>query len=100
MNNFNIDITIRDVCCTKCCRSINESTVQISDPDNLIPLQNCYSVHIIPSGDNRVLVIIQKGYFYIVRFAYTGVVTKICLPCCGTCCEHVLEIKVNSITTN
>ncbi|MDD2627359.1 MAG: hypothetical protein PHR25_05620 [Clostridia bacterium] len=100
MNNFNIDITIRDVCCTKCCRSINERTVQITDPDNLIPLQDCYSAHIIPSGDNRVLIIIQKSYFYIVRFAYSKVTTRICLPCGDNCCEHVLEIKLNDIKTN
>lgn len=97
MNNFNINLTITDICCNKCCKSINERTITITDSTNIISLQDGFSFRILSASTTRVIMEIRKSFVRFVRFGYLNVPTNICLPCSNCCMEHILTITINSI---
>jgi len=100
MDNFNVNLTITDICCNKCCQCVNEKTISISDPSTIISLQDGFSLRIISVTSSRVTIEIRKRFIYFVRFTYLNSETSICLPCSDCCSEHIVRIRINSIVTN
>lgn len=100
MENFDVNLTITDNCCSNCYRYINERTTSITSSSTLIPLQDSFSLRIIAVTSSRVTFEIKKSYVYFARFGYIDIDTKICLPCGNCCTEHMLNIHINSITIN
>ena len=100
MDNFNVNLTITDICCTKCSKCVNEKTVSIFDSTTIISLQDGFSLRIISVTNTRVIIEIRKSFVRIIRFAYINTETNICLPCSDCCQEHILRIKINSTATN
>ncbi len=100
MDNFNVNLTIKDACCSNCFKCVNERTLSIFDSTTLIALQDGFSLRIISVTNNRVTIEVRKSFVHFIRFAYLNVSTNICLPCSNCCKEHVLTIKINNIVTN
>ena len=100
MDNFNINLTINDVCCNKCNRSSNGQTLNITDSSTIIPLQNDFSFRIISATNNRVIMEIRKSYLRFIRFGYINVPINLLLPTDDCWCEHYITIKINSIVAN
>ena len=84
MENFNVNLTITDICCNKCCQSINEKTLSIFDTTTIISLQDSFSLRILSVTNTRV----------------TIELTSICLPNSECCNRHIVKIKINNIATN
>ena len=100
MDNFNVNITIKDICCNNCCKCVNERTLNITDSSTIISLQDNFSFRIISVSSSRVVFEIRKGFLRFIRFGYINISTNICLPC-GECCnEHIVIITINSIVSN
>jgi len=100
MNNFNVNLTITDICCNKCSKCVNEKTLSIFDSATIIPLQDGFSLRIISVTNTRVTIEIRKSFVRIIRFTYINSETNICLPCSECCQEHILRIKINNIVAN
>lgn len=100
MDNFNVNLTIKDICCNRCCRCVNERTVTLTDSSTVLTLQDGFSFRIISASNNRVTIEIRKSFLRFIRFGYINVSTNICLPCSNSCCEHILVITINSIVAN
>lgn len=100
MDNFNVNLTIIDICCTKCTKCVNEKTTSISDPSTLVPLFDGYSLRILSVSPTRVVIEIRKSFVRLIRFVYINSETNICLPSSECCLEHIGKIKINSIVTN
>lgn len=100
MDNFNVNLTITDICCNKCYMCVNENTLSIFDSSTLISLQDSFSLRILSVTNTRITIEIRKSFIRIIRFAYINSETNICLPSSECCKDHRLRIKVNSIVTN
>lgn len=100
MDNFNVNLTITDICCNKCSKCVNEKTTSIYDSSTLIPLFDGFTLRILSVTPTRVVIEIRKSYVRIIRFTYINSDTNICLPCSDCCQEHILKIRINSILTN
>lgn len=100
MDNFNVNLTITDICCNKCTKCVNEKTISVYDSSTLIPLQDGFSLRILSATATRVVVEIRKSFVRLIRFAYINSETNICLPCSECCLEHILKIRINSIVAN
>ena len=100
MDNFNVNLTITDICCNKCFKCVNENTVSIFDSSTLISLQDGFSLRILSVTATRVVIEIRKSFVRLIRFAYINSETSICLPCSDCCQTHILRVKINSIVTN
>ena len=100
MDNFNVNITIKDICCNNCCRSINERTLQLTNSSDVVSLQDNFSFRIISTANGRAVMEIRKSFLRFIRFGYVNIPTNICLPCGNCCAEHRLVITINSIVTN
>ena len=100
MDNFNVNITIKDICCNNCCKCVNERTITLTDSSTILTLQDGFSFRILSVTPNRVVIEIRKSFLRFVRFAYINTSTNICLPCSNCCKEHILVITINNIVTN
>ena len=100
MDNFNVNLTIKDICCNNCYKCVNERTLNITDSTTIISLQDGFSFRIISVSNNRVVMEIRKSFLRFIRFGYLNVSTNICLPCSDCCREHILVITINSIVAN
>ncbi len=100
MDNFNVNLTIKDICCNNCCKCVNEKTITITDSSTIISLQDGFSFRIISVSNNRVIFEIRKGFLRFIRFGYINITTNICLPCSECCHEHILIVTINSIVSN
>lgn len=100
MDNFNVNLTITDICCNNCFKCVNEKTLSIFDSSTLIGLQDGFSLRIISVTSTRVVIEIRKSFVRLIRFTYINSETNICLPCSECCQDHILKIKINSIITN
>ena len=77
MENFDVNLTITDNCCSNCYRYINERTTSLKSSSTLIPLQDSFSLRIIAVTSSRVTFEIKKSYVYFARFGYIDIDTKI-----------------------
>ena len=100
MDNFNVNLTIKDICCNKCCKCVNERTITLTDSSTILTLQDGFSFRIISVSNNRVVMEIRKSFLRFIRFGYLNIPTNICLPCGDCCQEHILVISINSIVSN
>ncbi len=100
MENFNVNLTITDICCNKCCQSINEKTLSIYDIATIISLQDSFSLRILSVTNTRVTIELRSNLVHYVRFTYINSETNICLPCSECCNRHIVKVKINSIATN
>ena len=100
MDNFNVNLTIKDICCNNCCRCVNERTLNLTDSSTVLTLQDGFSFRIISASSTRVVMEIRKSFLRLIRFGYINVPTNICLPCGDCCKEHILVITINSIVAN
>lgn len=100
MDNFNVNLIIKDICCNKCCKCVNERTITLTDTSTVLTLQDGFSLRIISVSSTRVIFEIRKSFIRFIRFGYINIPTNICLPCSDTCQEHILIITINSIVSN
>ena len=77
MDNFNVNLSITDICCGKCTKCVNEKTISIYDSSTLIPLQDGFSLRILSVSTTRVVVEIRKSFVRIIRFVYINSETNI-----------------------
>jgi len=97
MDNFNVNLNIKDICCNKCSKCIIERTITLTDSSNIISLQDGFSFRILSVSNNRVVIEIRKSFLRFIRFGYLNIPTNICLPCSDCCNKHILTITINSI---
>lgn len=95
MNDYIVELTIVDTCCTKCFRDSSEKTISISDNSQVINLKNGYTLTVVSVSPTYCTVLIQNGVFAIVRNIFTTYDTQICLP--AKCVEHVLTLSCRII---
>lgn len=98
MDNFNVNITIKDCCFNKCHCTNNSATKIITSTDNFIELQCCYYLKVISVTNTYILISIDNGTIHFVRRLFIGLPSKLCLP--NNCCSHIVTITVNSITVS
>lgn len=92
MNNFIVELNIRDTCCTNCCKETVQKIVTITATTQTVALQNCYTLNVINVTANTCTVLIQNGVNAIIRNISTNYDMSICIP--NKCGEHIVTIGV------
>ncbi len=93
MNNFIVNLSIKDECCTKCGNNTIQKDVIIRSINQTIDLQGAYILNVIEVGPNFVKVLIQNGIRVFIRTVYTTFAIQLSLPAdCDN--KHVLTIAV------
>lgn len=95
MNNFSVNISVSDCCCTKCCTSNRETTRIITSPNDFICLQNCFYIRILSVTETYALIEITNGTIHFIRKAFLNIPFNLCLS--DNCTNHCIVILVNSI---
>jgi len=98
MENFNVNITVKDCCFNKCNQNINSTTKFFTNTTDFISLQCCYYLRIIAVTNTYILISIDNGVIHFIRRAFIGIPLKLCLP--NNCSSHIVTITVNSITVS
>lgn len=91
MNNFPVNLNIKDECCTKCGNTTLQREVIITSFNQTIDLQGCYILNVIEVGTNFLKVIIQNGMYVFIRTINPTYAMQVSLPSdCNT--KHVITI--------
>jgi hypothetical protein len=91
MNNFPVNLSIKDECCTKCGNNTLQRDVIITSSSQTIDLQGCYILNVIEVGTSFIKVIIQNGIFVFIRTVFPTFAMQVSLPSdCNT--KHVVTI--------
>lgn len=93
MNGFIAKFNIIDTICTKCCRETNQKSVTITDTSQTIALKCDYFMNVINCTENFCTIIIQNGFYSIIRNIYINYDMQICLP--HRCGDHIVTIGVD-----
>lgn len=91
MNNFSVNIKVKDLICSKNCKDIETKSDTITNSSDVIHLKEGYILNIIDVNLSYFTVIVQNGINTIIRNIYTTFPIKICLPC--KCANHILTIS-------
>lgn len=97
MNNFNVNITIQDLICSKSCKDKETKTKTINTSSDVIHLKGGYILNIVNVNDSHFTIIVQNGINTIIRNVYTSFPIRICLPC--KCANHILTISGTIVET-
>ncbi|MDD2376454.1 MAG: hypothetical protein PHD15_03525 [Clostridia bacterium] len=91
MNDFTVNLNIKDECCTKCGNTTLQKEVIITSFNQTIDLQGCYILNVIEVGPSFIKVIIQNGMYVIIRTIFPTYAMQVSLPSdCNT--KHVITI--------
>lgn len=98
MNNFLVTLTVNDCCISKCCVSSKETTKNITNFDQFIPLQNGYYIKVLMVSSSYIIFEISNGIIHYIRRGYVGMPFNICLN--ESCPTHKVSILVDNISNN
>ena len=90
MQNFNINLNVRDTLICNCCKQIYERDINVTSTSQTITLLNGYILSVISVTDNRCTVLIQNGSYVTIRNIY-NFETQICLQ--SSNCNHILALS-------
>lgn len=91
MNNFNVNITIEDLICSRNCKDKTTTTETITNTSEVISLKNGYILNIVNITNTHFTIILQNGINTIIRNVFSNVPISICIPC--KCANHIVTIS-------
>lgn len=100
MNNFNVNLNIRDTIISKCTKNINSTDTVITSTTQTISIGNSYQINVVYATNTYITLIIQNGTYVYIRNIYTNYNSTICLPNNDCFKKQILCIGINSININ